>query len=86
MTPENFCYWLQGSLEILSPAGLTSEQVTVIKDHLQLVFDKQTPVRESTPLPRTTDFLDEYVKKKSFDSTPFIAPPTPFYDPNQIIY
>lgn len=43
MTPENFCYWLQGSLELTEGQELTAKQVTVIKDHLNLVFDKKTP-------------------------------------------
>lgn len=46
MTPENFCYWLQGYFEINQHNGrviLTSEQVDEIKNHLQLVFTKVTP-------------------------------------------
>lgn len=44
MTPEQFCYWLQGIAE----AGNTNVQPTpaqwtIIKDHLQLVFKKVTP-------------------------------------------
>lgn len=36
MTPENFCYWLQGLLEVGQPD-------TLIQDHLTLVFTKLTP-------------------------------------------
>lgn len=46
-TPENFCYWLQGYFEIAQhqgPAGeLTKEAVQEIKNHLALVFKKETP-------------------------------------------
>lgn len=48
MTPENFCYWLQGWLEI-ETAGMTKvpmmtdTKVKVIQDHLKLVFEKRTP-------------------------------------------
>jgi hypothetical protein len=42
MTPENFCYWLQGYMELTPDAKLTDEQVKVIKEHLQLVFNKAT--------------------------------------------
>jgi hypothetical protein len=52
MTPENFCYWLRGFIEI-STAGtfpeihLDSDQINVIKDHLDLVMIKKTPTREA---------------------------------------
>jgi hypothetical protein len=42
MTPENFCYWLQGLLEIGDPSMLDAKQVLIIKDHLNLVFKKET--------------------------------------------
>lgn len=45
MTSRDFCYWLQGYLEIQAarpqPAngvGLTAEQVAVIQAHLAMVF------------------------------------------------
>lgn len=44
MTSRDFCYWLMGYIEIQDasraerPAGLTEEQRTVIKNHLNLVF------------------------------------------------
>jgi hypothetical protein len=43
MTPDQFTYWLQGFAEINQEAP-TKEQWEVIKDHLQLVFKKETPV------------------------------------------
>lgn len=54
MTPEQFCYWLQGYFE-LSPANieLGVEQTTIIKEHLALVFDKITPTREVVPINTT---------------------------------
>lgn len=42
MTPENFCYWLQGYYEINGGGPLTKEQSAVIMDHLELVFEKKT--------------------------------------------
>ena len=42
MTPENFCYWLQGYTE-LNGDPPTPEQWQSIKEHLKLVFDKITP-------------------------------------------
>lgn len=47
MTPENFCYWLQGWLEVSDTTNLETEldarQLKIIKDHLFLVFHKMTP-------------------------------------------
>lgn len=42
MTPENFCYWLQGCLELTNAKELTEAQVALIKEHLNLVFEKRT--------------------------------------------
>jgi len=42
MTPENFCYWLQGMFELTGARNLSPTQVQAIKGHLALVFDKQT--------------------------------------------
>lgn len=43
MTPENFCYWLQGFFEISNSPILTEAQVKMIRQHLALVFNKVTP-------------------------------------------
>ena len=42
MTPQEFCYWLQGFAELGGDAP-TAEQWSAIKDHLQLTFVKVTP-------------------------------------------
>ncbi len=43
MNTQDFCYWLQGYFELSgTDEGLPKEQVEVIKEHLQLVFKKQT--------------------------------------------
>jgi len=44
MTNEQFAYWLQGYAEICGTEP-TAEQWQIIKDHLQLVFQKVTPMR-----------------------------------------
>ena len=46
MTPEQFTYWLQGFLELQNPETLDTRQIQILKDHLQLVFNKQTPDRD----------------------------------------
>lgn len=43
MTPENFAYWLQGLFEVGKPESLDKVQTQQIKDHLELVFKKETP-------------------------------------------
>ena len=53
MTPENFCYWLQGRIE-LHRDMITVEEWECIKSHLQLVFNKQTPSMPNNPLPQFT--------------------------------
>lgn len=46
MTTENFAFWLQGYFEINGTSNeLTPMQVQIIKDHLYLVFKKETPTR-----------------------------------------
>lgn len=42
MTPEQFCYWLQGRLE-MSKEPLTPKETQIIRDHLATVFTKVTP-------------------------------------------
>ena len=42
MTPEQFCYWLQGFAE-LNGEQPTQEQWKAIRDHLQTVYHKVTP-------------------------------------------
>jgi len=44
MTPEQFCYWLQGFFEMTGDkAKLSPEQVKMVRDHLAIVFKKVTP-------------------------------------------
>lgn len=44
MSPEQFCYWLQGLIENL-PTGknITKAQLQSVRDHLATVFVKVTP-------------------------------------------
>jgi hypothetical protein len=58
MTAEQFTYWLQGFMEINDPETLGVRETQIIKDHLKLVFDKQTPDRKQllTENPITTPY------------------------------
>lgn len=45
MTPEQFCYWLQGYFELTDEElgtehQLTYKQMTVVREHLGKVFNK----------------------------------------------
>ena len=42
MTPLEFCYWLQGFMEISDPSNIDETQTAIIKEHLGLVFNKET--------------------------------------------
>lgn len=62
MTPEQFCYWLQGFAENCRVVPPNQGQWESIVDHLNLVLKKETPVRmvpSPVPaLPRTHVFPD----------------------------
>lgn len=42
MTPEQFCYWLQGRLE-LREEPFSEKEMQSIREHLETVFNKVTP-------------------------------------------
>lgn len=44
MTPEQFCYWLQGRAELV-PTPPSEAEWNAIHNHLQAVFKKVTPAR-----------------------------------------
>ena len=48
MNELNFAYWLRGYTEICGEKP-SEEQWIIIKDHLELVFKKETPVRNNIP-------------------------------------
>lgn len=60
MTSNDFCYWLNGFFELSNGTTLTDEQVSIIKDHLKLVFKKETPT---------------YYPPQTFPAQPFISEP-----------
>jgi hypothetical protein len=39
---RDFAYWLQGFFELTDPDKLTPEQISMIKEHLSLCFNKVT--------------------------------------------
>lgn len=56
MTPEQFCYWLQGRAELQPNNPPSEEEWAMIVIHLQTVFHKRTPqIRYLKEFP-TTDY------------------------------
>ena len=65
MTPENFSYWLQGFSEICGQTP-SKEQWDIIKDHLNLVFNKATPnVEKKSTLPIKTGYCGLTIPKEN---------------------
>jgi hypothetical protein len=64
MTPDQFCYWLQGMFEITNTKQLSETQTKIIKEHLQLVFTKVTPDHDKDLLTEQEESeLEEALKK-----------------------
>ena len=59
MTPQEFCYWLQGFLEVSGAKTISAEQVTVVRKHLDLVFTNVTG--GGTPSKEQAKKLEELV-------------------------
>lgn len=85
MTPENFCYWLQGYFEMdESSKGpnsfpkLTDAQILTIKDHLQLVFKKVTPAKVSFSKGALEDLQKNYEQWASRSANKFTTTPQTF--------
>lgn len=63
MTPEQFTYWLKGFFEISNSEELTPTQVLIVKDHLNLVFNKVTPDRNNTYCWKTVSYGDSNLRE-----------------------
>lgn len=75
MTPEQFCYWLQGRTELLPNQAPSAEEWAVIRDHLASVFVKQTP-----NIDQYRHILDAAQKQKYGPArSPFDIQPPPMY-------
>jgi len=77
MTPEQFCYWLNGYFEVSYINDLTSDQVQIIKDHLATVFNKVTPNRKQDNTwvpPNPYPQIDPYIN-------PLVAPYDKYREP-----
>lgn len=64
MTPQEFCYGLQGLFELGNPTHLSPEQTECIKKHLRMVFhhyiDKTYPESQQSTLSEIHNNNDPY--------------------------
>lgn len=74
MTPEQFTYWLQGYMEIADPKKLNEKQVQEIKNHLKLVFKKETP-ELSNPFIHVDPTIHPYERTSPFWEIDLNPPP-----------
>lgn len=81
MKAQDFCYWLHGFFEISENKQLTTEQVEVIQEHLDLVFTKVTE-KSVTEKDELKEIVDKYRKSILEEFRKDIYPPyKPFIHP-----
>lgn len=75
MNELNFCYWLQGFFEIhnFKDGPLTIEQVKMIKDHLQYVFDHKVLQSPTITQPNRPMYQTPYFRYNDQDPFKFIT-------------
>ena len=78
MTPEQFCYWLQGFVELSGDCLPTQEQWKSIREHMQTVFQKVTPPVFGGPVTSNRSQLEEYIEAHRREyQNPFSGPLAP---------
>ena len=70
MTAEQFTYWLQGYFEINDPDRISPMETKIIKDHLALVFKKETPNR-TVVVPNKTEIVTTPFEKGYPTTNPY---------------
>ena len=74
MTPEQFCYWMNGYVELNGDVP-NEDQWAVIVEHLQTVFKKTTVLTvENDSLKQYLDKMNE--RSPNWGTYPFKSPPT----------
>jgi hypothetical protein len=61
VTPEQFCYWLQGRAEMQPDNPPSAEEWKIIAEHLQLVFRKETGVKKDMPKTDKSDSIKKTI-------------------------
>jgi hypothetical protein len=57
MTPDQFCYWLQGKLENRDATDISVSEVEDIQAHLAIVFAKVTSNRNAMDIKEATEYV-----------------------------
>jgi hypothetical protein len=65
VTPEQFCYWLQGRAELMPDTPPTCAEWAMIREHLATVFQKVTP-----PLQYTGPAVQDPLLRQTTTSSP----------------
>jgi hypothetical protein len=81
MTPEQFCYWLNGFGELTNERP-TAEQWKSIKEHLETVFRKVTPGFAGQE--RNMSTLGQALPAKPFEAIASPARPPHLVPPQQL--
>lgn len=72
MNFENFAYWLQGYFELNRGNSLDEAQVSLIREHLQLCFEKKTSSLEEKK--EVSRFVDSHDELNFIDKNEIISP------------
>lgn len=68
MSPESFCYWLQGFFEMQEgEVELSPKQIQMVRDHLDLVFEKGRVVQKTRS---TESALEKLLRGQQFYPRP----------------
>ena len=59
MTSRDFCYWLQGFLEVSGQPVITKEQTRIIRNHLNMVFKHEIDPSIDKGDPETASALQQ---------------------------
>lgn len=77
MSFRDFCYWLQGYIELVNAHNsgeLSDYQLQIIKDHLKLCFEKETPNYETEiNYDNWVTYTDPPVDMRKYDQIPLNA-------------
>jgi len=81
MTSEQFCYWLQGFVEITGQQP-TKKQWQDITNHLKTVFNKVTPdIKKDGEKLTFLEELKKHESEKKIGTSPKYGDPFKRYDP-----
>lgn len=77
MTHESFCYWLQGHFEMNPDSNtLTEDQIIMIKEHLNLVFNKVTGTQLQPSIYPGNGLADKCPQTDFITTVPYTVPYT----------